>query len=90
MVDFFNKVFNHRFGRFKVGNNAVAQRADSPDVAGGAPKHLFGLGADGPDFFFAVKVFDGDDGRLIEDNPFALNVYQRVRRTEVDGHIGGK
>ena len=48
------------------------------------------LGADGLDGLLAVGaafVADGDDGRLVEDDPLAAHVDQRVGGAEVDREI---
>ena len=35
----------------------------------------------------SLARFDRDDRRLVEDDPAALDVDERVRRTEVDRHV---
>ena len=42
-MDLANEVFDHFFGDFEVGDDAVAQRPNGADVAGGTAEHLLGF-----------------------------------------------
>src|SRR5690606_19824198 len=67
--------------------------ADGFDVAWYAPQHLLGLVPDRLDDLLAVGpafVADRDDRRLVQHDTLAPDVYQRIGRAEVDGHVAGK
>jgi hypothetical protein len=38
----------------------------------------------------AGVAMDGHDARLVQYNPFAFDVNQRVGRTQVDGYVRGE
>jgi hypothetical protein len=69
----------------EVGDDAVLQRPDRLDRAGRAAEHPLRLDADR--VHLAGALVDRDDRRLGEDDSAAADVDERVRRTEVDGHI---
>ena len=80
-----DEVAKHSFGRVKVSDDTVLERADGHDVARGATDHLLGLGPHRQD---ATRILiDGDDGRLVENDPAAANIDEGVGRAEIDGHI---
>jgi len=79
------KVVQHLFGDVEVGDDAVLQRPDGHDVAGVRPSIAF---ASWPTASTGVVgLVDGDDGRLVEHDPLATNVDQRVRRSEVHREV---
>ena len=82
-------MLDHLFRDFEIRDHAVAQRANGLNIARCAAKHLLGFVADGKDLLLALDVGDGDDGRLVQDNPLTLDVDQGVGRAEVDGHVVG-
>ncbi len=88
VVRLLDEVVQHPLGDFEVGDHAVLHRLDGDDVARRAAQHLFGFFADR--FHFAGVLVDGDDGRLVDHDAFALGVDQRVRRPQIDRQIAGK
>ena len=81
-------MLDHLLGRGEVGDHAVAQRLDGLDLARRAAEHGLGLAANGDDLALAVaRLRDGDDGRLIENDPPSRHVNQSVGRAKVDGHV---
>jgi hypothetical protein len=74
-------------GRFEVGDDAVAQRADGRDVRGRSPEHRVGLVADG--LGLVALGVDGDDGGLVDDDATAGREHNCIRGAEVDGEITG-
>ena len=90
VVHLADEVLDHLLGDFEVGDHAVAQRPDRLDVAGRAADHLLGLFADGEDLL--APAIDGDRHHrgLVQHDPLALDVHQRVGGAEVDRHVGGQ
>src|SRR5689334_9481958 len=87
-VNLLDELPQHPFRDLEIGDDAVAHRPDRPDVAMRAPEHLTSLVADRDDpFRIAVE---GHDGGLVEDDPLALHMDQRVRGSEVDCKVRGK
>ena len=84
-----DEFLDHLLGDFEIGNDAIAQRPDGLDIARCTAKHLLGFVADGKHAFLALGLDDRDDRRLVEDDVTTLDVDQRVRGPEVDGHICG-
>jgi hypothetical protein len=69
---------------------SVTVKSDGLDVARHLAEHRLGFGADRLDGLLAVGaafVADGDDGRLVEDDPLAAHVDQRVGGAEVDREV---
>ena len=85
-----DEVLDHRLGNFEVGDDAVAQRADRLDVAGGTTQHHLGLFADRENLPLAALRGEGHDGRFVENDAPTLHVDQRIGRTEVDAHVRRK
>ena len=83
-----NEVLDHLFRNFKVGNHAVAHRADGFDVARRTTKHHLGLIANSENLLLAALIDNGDHGRFVEHNAPRLHIDQRIRCPQVDGHIG--
>jgi len=52
--------------------------------------HTKGFVADGKDLLATLDLRDGHDRRLVEDDAAAFHVNERVRRAEIDRHIGGE
>ena len=88
VVGLLDEVIQHLFRHFEVGDHAVLQGADGHDVSGRAAQHLFGVAAHG--FHIAIHLVDGDNGRLIDHDAFALGVHQGVGGPQVNGKVGGK
>ena len=88
VVNFADKIFNHLFGDFKIGNHAVAQRTNGMNVARRAAQHLFGFVAHRQNLFFAAIFFNRNHGRLVQHDTLSLNVDQRICGTQIHRHIG--
>src|SRR3954471_20499461 len=84
-VQLLDEVAEHPLGRLEVGDDAVLQRPDRHDVAGGAADHPLRLGADGEDPG-GVGV-DRDHARLVEHDALAADVDEGVGGAEVHGHV---
>ena len=92
-MDHLDELLEHLLGDGEIGDHAVLHRSDGFDVARHLAEHGLGLGTDGLDGLLAVGaafVADGDHRGLIEHDPFAAHVDQRVGGAEVDGEVGGK
>ncbi len=83
-----DEMLDHLFRDLEIGDHAVAQGADCLDISRGAAQHQLGFVADSQNVFFAAIVGDGDDGGFVEDDSTAFDVHKRVRRPQVDRHIG--
>ena len=88
VVNLADKIFDHFFRNFKIGNYAVAQRTDRLNVAGSTPQHLFGFVADRQNLFFAADFFNRHDRRLVQHNPLPFDIYQRIGSSQVNRHVG--
>ena len=78
-MDFLDEIFEHCFGNFKVGDNAVLQRPYSHDITGCFPEHLLRFFADGDDFFCSSGIFvDSYHRWFVGNNASSLYIYQRV------------
>lgn len=60
----------------------------SVDVARRPPNHSLGFAADGNDLIF--HRIDGDDGRLVDDDPLIFNEDNDVGRPQVDGDVAAE
>ena len=83
-----DEVVQHLLGLLEVGDDAILHRLDRDDVAGRAPKHLFGFLAHG--FYFTCHSIDGDDRRLVHDDALTVRKDERVRSPKIDRQIAGK
>ena len=83
-----DKVLDHFFRHFEVGNDPVAQRAAGDDVAGGAAEHLFRLITDRADF--ASYGVERDHAGLAEDDAFVFYVDESVGCAEIDSDVVGE
>src|SRR4029077_5223419 len=72
-------------GHLELGDRALAQRSHGNDVAGIAADQIPGSLTDRDDGA-SVRV-QRHDRRLIEDDPLALAVDDRIRRSEVDREV---
>ena len=88
VVRLLNEVVQHLLGDLEIGDYAVFHRLDGHDVAGCAAQHFFGFLADRLDF--ASVLVDGDDRGLVDDDAFALRIYQRIGRAQIDGKVAGE
>ena len=74
VVDLADEVLDHLLGDLEIGDDAFAQGTDGLDVARRAAEHLLGFVADGENLFLALDLERGDHGRLVENDPPALDV----------------
>ena len=89
-MDHLDELLQHLLGDGEVGDDAVLHGPDGFDVARHLAEHRLGFGADGLDGLLAVGaafVADGDDGGLVEHDPLAAHVDQRVGGAEIDGEV---
>ncbi len=84
-VRLLNEVIQHLLGDFEIGDHAVFHGLDGDDIAGRAAQHFLGLFADS--LHFSGVLVDGDDGWLVNDNPFAFGENESVGGSEIDGKI---
>jgi hypothetical protein len=80
-----DEIAQHLLCDFEVRDDSVLQRPDGSDVRRGPADHPLGLGPDRQDG--RGGRVDGDDGGLVQDDPTPTHIYERVRSTEVDGHV---
>ena len=80
-----DEVAQHHLADLEVRYHPVLQGSDRLDVARGPADHPFGLDADSERM--AVLDVDGYDGGLVEHDPAAADIHERVRSTEVYGHV---
>ena len=80
-----DEVAKHPLGRLEVGDHAVLERPDDHDVGRRPADHLLRLGAD-RDHRTGHDV-DGDDRRLVQHDPAAPLVDDRVGGAEIDGQV---
>ena len=88
VVGLLDKVVEHLFGDFEVGDDAVFHGLDGHNVAGGAAQHLLGLSAHG--LHLAGVLVDGHNGGLIDNDSLAGREDQGVGGAEIDGQIAGE
>ncbi len=83
-----DKMLEHLFRHFEVGDDAVLHRTDRDDIARRAAEHLFRVAADRLDL---IRDFvDRNDRGFADDDAAALCVNKRVRRAQIDRQIAGK
>ena len=87
-VHFGNEMPQHRFGHFKVGDDAVFQWTYRHDVSRRSAQHPLGFVADGEDLVGAR--LHGHHGRLAQHDPLIFDVNERIRRSEINPDIAGK
>ena len=88
VVRLLNKIRQHFFGDFEVGDDAILHRLDGDHIARRAAEHLFCFAPDGNDF--AAGFVDGHDRRLVHHDTFAGREHQRIRRPKINGEVGRK
>jgi hypothetical protein len=74
--DGLEKVAEHLFGHVEVRDDAVLQGPYRDDAVRCAAQHALGLETDALDS--AGGFFDGNNGGLVENDAFTLDVHQRV------------
>ena len=83
-----NEILQHGLGDVEISDDAVLHGTDGNDVARRTADHGLGFRADFQHFVrFAVHCHDG---RLMDDDAFALAVYQCIRRSQVDAQVMGE
>ena len=82
-----DKVFEHLFGDFEVGYDAVLKRSDGGNITRSLAEHSLGLSPDGYDSApFALGLY-GYDTRLVAYDALALDVDERAGSAEIDGKV---
>ena len=85
LVHLLDEVTEHLLGHVEVCDDAVLQRTDRLDRSRRAPEHALRLDADR--VHLAGALVDRDDRRLAEHDAAPTHVDERVRGSEVDGHV---
>src|SRR5690625_1873041 len=75
---------DHLLGHFKVGDDAVAQRPDGPDILVGLLVHQLRFM---PDSHRLSLVVQSHDGGLIQNDPFVSGIDQRIGCSQIDGDV---
>ena len=88
VVRLLDEVGQHLLCNFEVGNNPVLHRFDGDNIAGCTAKHLLGLTSNGLDP--SVDLVDGNDRRLVNNDPFATSVNTSVSCAKINGKITRK
>ena len=89
-MNFADEMFDHFLSGVEIGNHALAHGPDRLDRAGRAAEHQLGVFTDRQNGFSAVSHMISNHRGLVEDDPLALDIDQRVGRAEVDCHVAGK
>ena len=76
---------DHSLRDVEVGDRTLPERANGHDVAGCAPDHLPSLVSHGEDV--VGLAVERDDSGLVEHDPAALRVHERVGRAQIDGEV---
>jgi len=90
VVNLGDEVLDHRLGDFEIGDDAIAQRADCLDVAGGTAQHHLGLLADSQNLTLAALGGEGHDRGFVQDDAPPLDVNEGVGGPKVDAHVRRK
>jgi len=80
--DELEEVAQHLLGHVEVGDDAVLHGTHGDDALGRPSEHALCLEADTLDLL--GLAVNRDDGRLVEDDSFALDVHERVGRAQID------
>jgi hypothetical protein len=90
-VRLLDEVLQHLLGDVEVRDHTVAHGPDRLNRLRRAPDHPFGFFAEGLDLGPAAALLaHGNDGRLVEHDPFVADVDQGVGGAEVDRQISGE
>jgi hypothetical protein len=84
-VDLFDEVAQHALGDVEVGDHAVLQRPDRGDGSWCSTQHPLRLHADR--MHVSVLRVHGHDRGLGEHDPATAHVHERVRGSQIDGHV---
>ena len=80
-----HKFLEHPLSHIVVGDDALPQRTDGHDVAGGTAQHGLGIRAHLQEL--AGVLVDSHHGRLIEHNALALDIHQNGSLSQIDTNI---
>src|SRR2546421_6487737 len=81
--DRLEKEAQHFLGDVEIGDDAVLERPHGEDAVRCATEHPLRLETDA--FDFAGCFFDGDDGGLVQNDPFTADVDERIRGAKIYG-----
>jgi len=87
LLNSFDELAQHDFGDFEIRNHAVFERSNGDDLSRRAAQHGFGVFAHR--HHLAGGLLDGHDGGFVQNDAAALDVHERVGRTEVNRNIVG-
>ncbi len=79
-MNLLDEVLDHLFGHVEVSNNTVTHRADRLDRSWRPAKHQLRVFPNGQYILFAISKMIRNHRRLIQNNAFAFDINQRVRR----------
>ncbi len=82
-----DEVLDHFLRNFEIGNNAVAHRTDSLDIAGRTTQHHLGVVTDRANLFLSPSIDGGDDRRLVQHDAASFDIDQRICCSEINRHI---
>ncbi len=82
-----NEMLDHLLGNINVGDDSVTKRADCLDLIGGLAHHELGVVANRLDPLDPIDGFDRHHRRLVEHDPAAADIDQRIGRAQVDRHV---
>ena len=85
LVDAVDEVAQHLLADLEVGDDAIFEGPNRLNVARGPPDHPLGLRS----YCQRPTILDvhGDHRGLVQDDAATADIDQRVRRSEVDGHV---
>jgi hypothetical protein len=90
IMHLFDKIAQHGFGHFKIGDDAVLHGADGLDVARRLAEHQLGLLPHGQHPAHPPVLAHGNHRRFAQHDTFALDIQNGVCRTEIYGQIIGQ
>ena len=85
-----DEMLDHFLRNLKIRDHAFAHGADGFDIAGGFSQHLLSFLANGKNLLPAANFHNRHNRRFVQYNATPLNINQRIRRTQIDRHIGRK
>src|SRR5579862_2892427 len=88
VVRLLDEVVQHLFGDFEVSDHSILHWFDGDDIPRRPAQHLFGFFANGLNF--TGVLVNGYNRRLIDYDPLAARVHQRVGGAEIDCEVAGE
>src|SRR5688572_7411725 len=75
----------HDLGDVDIRDHTILERTHGYDAFRRPTKHALGFETNAFDSLRAA--FNGNDGRFVQDDAFALHVHECVRGTQIDGDV---